>query len=49
MRTLLVGTIIAAVLSWFGPAAIQAAGDIGPGQNGSVFMLAGDIGPGQNG
>ena len=49
MRTLLFGLIVATALSMFLPAAIQAAGDIGPGENGSVFMLAGDIGPGENG
>jgi len=46
MRTMLVGLVITAILSLFGPAAIQAAGDIGPGDGSSAYLLAGDIGPG---
>lgn len=49
MRTLLVGAIISLVLGLFGPAALQAAGDIGPDGNGSAFQMAGDIGPDGNG
>lgn len=49
MRTLLVSLIIAAVLSLFGSAAVQVAGDIGPDANGSAYQLAGDIGPDANG
>ena len=49
VRTLLVSLVIASVLSLFGPAAIQAAGDVGPGTNGSAYQLAGDVGPGTNG
>ncbi len=49
MRALLVGVMIAAILSLFGSAALQAAGDVGPGTNGSAYQLAGDVGPGTNG
>ncbi len=49
MKTLLVALITAAVLSLFGPAALQAAGDVFPGGNGSVYLLAGDVFPGGNG
>jgi hypothetical protein len=46
VRTLLASLVIAAVLSLFGSVAIQAAGDIGPGE-GSAYLMAGDIGPGE--
>lgn len=46
MKTLLASLIIAAMMSLFGSAAINAAGDIGPGDNGSAYLIAGDIGPG---
>jgi hypothetical protein len=49
VKTVLASLIIAAIMSLFGPAAINAAGDIGPGENGSVYLMAGDIGPGENG
>lgn len=49
MRTLLASLVIAAIMSLFGSAAINAAGDIGPGENGSAYLMAGDIGPGENG
>lgn len=49
MRTLLVGLLITVVLALFGPAAIQAAGDVGPDGNGSAYQLAGDVGPDGNG
>jgi len=45
MRTAVVGLIIAAVLSLFGPAALQAAGDVGPG-DAKAYLMAGDVGPG---
>jgi hypothetical protein len=46
VKTLLASLIIAAMMSLFGSAAINAAGDIGPGDNGSAYLIAGDIGPG---
>jgi hypothetical protein len=46
VRTLLASLVIAAILSLFGSAALQAAGDIGPGE-GSAYLMAGDIGPGE--
>jgi hypothetical protein len=48
MRFLMAGFVLALVLSLFGPAALQAAGDDGPG--GGTFTpmqwIAGDDGPG---
>jgi len=49
VKTLLASLVIAAIMSLFGPAALEAAGDIGPGGNGSAYLMAGDIGPGGNG
>lgn len=49
MRTLLASLVIAAIMSLFGSVVINAAGDSGPGGNGSAYMMAGDSGPGGNG
>lgn len=49
MRTLLVGFVVAAVLSLFGPVAIQAAGDNWPDGNGSTYLIGGDNWPDGNG
>lgn len=48
MRTLLVAAIISLVLGLLAPAALQSAGDVGPGGNSSAFQTAGDVGPGGN-
>lgn len=49
MRTLMISFVIATVLSLFGLASILAAGDVGPGEGGSAYMMAGDVGPGEGG
>jgi len=48
MRLIVAGFVLALVLSLFGPAALQAAGDDGPGGGAvpPVLMMAGDDGPG---
>lgn len=51
MRLILATLGIALVVSIFGSAALQSAGDIGPGGNGAtprIMYIAGDIGPGGN-
>lgn len=48
MRLVVAGFVLALMLSMFGPAALQAAGDDGPG-SGAVppqQLIAGDDGPG---
>lgn len=51
MRAIYAAVLLALLLALVGAGAVQVAGDIGPGQNGSVptfTHVAGDIGPGQN-
>ena len=47
MRIILAGLVLGAVLSMFGPAALHAAGDIGPdgGFVPPAIQVGGDIGP----
>lgn len=52
MRMILAGLVFALVLGMSAAGAIVVAGDIGPGENGSLpwtSLHAGDIGPGENG
>ena len=52
MRGMFVAVVLALLLALLGGSAVQVAGDVGPGQNGSIPTLmhvAGDVGPGQNG
>ncbi len=51
MRAIYAVVLLALLLALSGAVVVQVAGDIGPGQNGSIpafTRIAGDIGPGQN-
>lgn len=50
MKRLFIAVVLAVMLSLFGSTMLQTAGDILPGDNGSLqIYVAGDILPGDNG
>jgi len=46
MKAVLIGLIVSVMLSLFGPAALQAAGDDWPGGSSRMIFIAGDDWPG---
>ena len=46
MKAMLIGLIVSAILTLFGPVALQAAGDELPGGSSRMIYIAGDEWPG---